>query len=1353
MRKKLKEVWFTICHENGIYQDLLNTYESSDDDINVVDAPREPFVVKQDPDENFSQRPSQINHNCCYECEDSLDDIFCQRCTCKSCGKGAHYGYNVDHRNSDISKSGTMLQSKPNESYKIFAKFRTTMSIDFYNSNLSGFDQFQPPQFPVNYPPQETSKEILQAQDDLMEAIQAFLKEYDHTPPNKKCMALLLAEERFLKIKQAMKEEQNQPGVMQELLLKLMDDLQIFKGKARDNFLKDVCTFLRKFSRIPFGATPKVILIAWERFGKIKDALTDKQYQQEDIQELMSKLLEDVRNIREELSEYINCPSWNRPSFYDNDDDEYTIIYSKPKAITPDLLIEEPDNSLSMGDEHIDTIPSVENLVPIPSEFKGIFDDTCDMPVCENPSTFDALNDHSEILSDSNNDGTSSDDDSYENIEYVEASPFTLETVSLEEVNKDQEEKEFDLEDIFQIQDVILREKLVNINRLIANIEFLKDNPTPDRVLKSPSLVPISITDSDSFFEKSNTSFSFLDNSFSDNSFSNHTEETRSGSTTTHANNSFPEYDSFLFEGEPDQGGLTSVVISDNSNNPLLELPEFESFHFDLYDDPSFPRPPLEPPDVEISLIVEPDVLVINNVDEFNEDECFDPGGGMDIAKITRKRSKPDKHGHEMEKSEVIENGNSWIPIPVTASETVHQQDRDAIVPSTAEETICKKNDEHTRSKDNRNWNQGSSSKAVKIEDASEKAMCAIDGAGFDWSDMAEEEIQANMALRHSIFCLKNSNNLSPANHVKEVEPKKVRENNDAPIIEDWVSDDEDEVEPIPKVEKKTVIPTATKKEFVKPEKPVRRSVSFDHIEYSCLKTSHPSAHKHMAPRAVLMKTGLKSVNTARPVNTVRSVNTGRPFSTARSFNTVRPSYTAHPKSTVHCARPRTYFQNQAQSTVHMPFYKRTTLTKRSYYQNVNTGRQRFNTGRQNVNTVRARGFNVVKPSACWVWRPIKPNGASLVFNKYYNYDYARSIIQNYWKDKQGVSESSTSSQQDQDCIVMPIWKDASYFVNNATPEDLVGPSHASEDTQVEDQEIEIGNIPQSSAVPTTPQHRNSQKHPIIIEEPKRVSKALSNPAWVEAMQEELLQFKLQKVWILVDLPKGHRAIGTKMRHKNIPVFMLHRDLWSTKWMSKVLSCMVVKALYGLHQAPRAWYDTLANYLLCNGFQRGKIDQTLFIKRQQGHILLVQIYVDDIIFGSTKKELRDEFEKLMNDKFQMSLVEELTFFLVSDLEKPLVQDGDAADVDEHLYRSMIGSLMYLTASMPDIMFAVCACARFQVSPKTSHLLAVKRIFRYLKGKPSLGLWYPKDSPLELVAYTDSDYAGATQDRKSTTRGC
>nr|GEY26644.1 putative ribonuclease H-like domain-containing protein [Tanacetum cinerariifolium] len=230
-------------------------------------------------------------------------------------------------------------------------------------------------------------------------------------------------------------------------------------------------------------------------------------------------------------------------------------------------------------------------------------------------------------------------------------------------------------------------------------------------------------------------------------------------------------------------------------------------------------------------------------------------------------------------------------------------------------------------------------------------------------------------------------------------------------------------------------------------------------------------------------------------------------------------------------------------------------------------------------------------------------------------------------------------------------------------------------------------------------------------------------------------------------------------------------------------------ALYGLHQAPRAWYETLATYLLENGFQRGTIDQTLFIKKQQKDILLVQIYVDDIIFGVTNKALCESFEKMMKDKFQMSSMGELTFFLglqvkkkkdgifinqdkyvgeilkkfglsegksagtPIDVEKPLLKDSDGEDVDVHTYRSMIGSLMYLTSSRPDIMFAVCACAQFQVTTKVSHVNAVKRIFRYLKGKPYLGLWYPKDSPFNLVAYSDSDYAGASLDRKSTTGGC
>ncbi|GJW63327.1 putative ribonuclease H-like domain-containing protein [Tanacetum coccineum] len=275
-------------------------------------------------------------------------------------------------------------------------------------------------------------------------------------------------------------------------------------------------------------------------------------------------------------------------------------------------------------------------------------------------------------------------------------------------------------------------------------------------------------------------------------------------------------------------------------------------------------------------------------------------------------------------------------------------------------------------------------------------------------------------------------------------------------------------------------------------------------------------------------------------------------------------------------------------------------------------------------------------------------------------------------------------------------------------------------------------------------------------EEPKKVIHALKDPSWIEAMQDELLQFKLQKVWTLVDLPNGKRAIGTKWIEEEVyvcqPPGFEDPDFSDTIYK-------VEKALYGLHQDPRAWYKTLSTYLLDNGFQRGKIDKNLFIRRDKSDIILVQVYVDDIIFGSTKKSLCTEFEKMMHKKFQMSSMGELTFFLglqtastPMETHKPLLKDADGEDVDEHLYRSMIGSLMYLTSSRPDIMFAVCACARFQVNPKSSHLHVVKRIFRYLKGQPKLGLWYPKDSPFDLVSYIDSDYAGASLDRKSTTRG-
>nr|GFB15657.1 hypothetical protein [Tanacetum cinerariifolium] len=154
----------------------------------------------------------------------------------------------------------------------------------------------------------------------------------------------------------------------------------------------------------------------------------------------------------------------------------------------------------------------------------------------------------------------------------------------------------------------------------------------------------------------------------------------------------------------------------------------------------------------------------------------------------------------------------------------------------------------------------------------------------------------------------------------------------------------------------------------------------------------------------------------------------------------------------------------------------------------------------------------------------------------------------------------------------------------------------------------------------------------------------------------------------------------------------------------------VEKAMYGLHQAPRAWYGTLSKYLLKNGFLRDTIDQTLFIRRQREDFILVQVYVDDIIFGLSNLQLCREFEALMRKKFQMSAMDVKSSNTFMDKENPWGKDGTRKDVDLYLYRSMIGSLMYFTGSRPDIMLAVCACARHQVTPKECYLHAVKRIF-------------------------------------------
>nr|GEW30063.1 putative reverse transcriptase domain-containing protein [Tanacetum cinerariifolium] len=307
------------------------------------------------------------------------------------------------------------------------------MNQDFYNSISSGFDQTQPPQFPVVHPPpQETSIKISHDQENVI------------------------------------------------------------------NFLQ---TFLRKFNRYSFFETPKVLLLAWDRVSKIKDAFENKQHKPEDIQELFRKLLDDLQNIHEELAGFINSPGWNRPVVYDDDDDnmDYTI------AITPS---------------------SVENLVPIPSESEGIPDTMCDVHLVNNPAPLEAK-DHFEIVINSNDDYSSSDDDSlyYENIEYVEASPHDSEFVSLE-----------------------------------------SSSTSPEPFLEGTNTFHNSLPEFENFcFDLG---------------------EISSGSTTTQSDIFLPEYDSFIFDLSNDQfpptdrSDLTHEEFGDEPAH-IISPPEYDRFYFE----------------------------------------------------------------------------------------------------------------------------------------------------------------------------------------------------------------------------------------------------------------------------------------------------------------------------------------------------------------------------------------------------------------------------------------------------------------------------------------------------------------------------------------------------------------------------------------------------------------------------------------------------------------------------------------------------------------------------------------------------------------------------------------------------
>ena len=376
--------------------------------------------------------------------------------------------------------------------------------------------------------------------------------------------------------------------------------------------------------------------------------------------------------------------------------------------------------------------------------------------------------------------------------------------------------------------------------------------------------------------------------------------------------------------------------------------------------------------------------------------------------------------------------------------------------------------------------------------------------------------------------------------------------------------------------------------------------------------------------------------------------------------------------------------------------------------------------------------------------------------------------------------------------------------------------------------------------------------------EPKNVKEALTDEFWINAMQEELEQFKRNEVWELVPRPEGTNVIGTKWIFKNktneegvitrnkarlvaqgytqiegvdfdetfAPVarlesirlllgvacilkFKLYQMDVKSAFLNGYLNeeayveqpkgfvdpthpdhvYRLKKALYGLKQAPRAWYERLTEFLTQQGYRKGGIDKTLFVKQDAENLMIAQIYVDDIVFGGMSNEMLRHFVQQMQSEFEMSLVGELTYFLglqVKQMEDSiflsqskyaknivkkfgmenashkrtpapthlkLSKDEAGTSVDQSLYRSMIGSLLYLTASRPDITYAVGVCARYQANPKISHLTQVKRILKYVNGTSDYGIMYCHCSGSMLVGYCDADWAGSADDRKSTSGGC
>ncbi|GKC12901.1 putative ribonuclease H-like domain-containing protein, partial [Tanacetum coccineum] len=541
--------------------------------------------------------------------------------------------------------------------------------------------------------------------------------------------------------------------------------------------------------------------------------------------------------------------------------------------------------------------------------------------------------------------------------------------------------------------------------------------------------------------------------------------------------------------------------------------------------------------------------------------------------------------------------------------------------------------------------NKESTRRIVHVETSTSTALVSCDGlGGYDWIDQAEEG--PNYAL------MAYSSSSSDSKFVNE------------PVVENCKGMSS---EAEPKVDCNYHQKQFQNQRMVKPVWNNAQRVNLQNFA----KKTHPCAKKNMVPRAVLMKSGLVLINTARQ-------NISK---TAILVNTARQVNAAHSNTTVNVVKPMSYLSKTTHSTVKMPIHKNTTFKNSNIDQRVNTVKDYEEIDGGYV----AFGGN--------------PKGGKIIRKctiKTGNLDFENLAANEMMKNDGGMADMNNLD------TTIQVSRNPTTRIHKDHPLDQV-----------------IGDL--QSAIQTRKMSKNLEEH----------GKNPKSNSCIEGSK----------------LDKGNaiEAIRLFLAYASFKDFMVYQmDVKSAflygKIEEEVYVCQppgfedpdfpdrvykVEKALYGLHQAPRAWYETLSTYLLDNGFQRGKINKTLFIKRHKGDILLVQVYVDDIIFGSTKKELCIAFEKLMHEKFQMSSIGELTFFLglqvkqkkdgifisqdkyvakilkkfgftevktastPMETQKPLLKDEDGEEVDVHMYR-------------------------YKVNPKVLHLHAVKRIFRYLK---------------------------------------